>query len=89
RFAVFRTDDYDVRFYQYENGLLYNARVVPYYGHGTRTFFLARYKGIRRLTIEGRIAQTFFTDGNTVGSGLNETNGPRGTDTGLQLIWRF
>ncbi|MEO0734905.1 MAG: helix-hairpin-helix domain-containing protein, partial [Bacteroidota bacterium] len=38
RFAIFRTDDYDVRFYQYENGLLYNARVVPYYGQGTRTF---------------------------------------------------
>ena len=89
RFALFNTDDFDVRFYQYENGLLYNARVVPYYGRGTRTFFLVRYKGIRKLTIEARIAQTFYTDGRTVGSGLEETNGPRGTDVGMQVVWRF
>jgi len=77
RIAFFDTDSFDVRFYQYENGLLYNARVVPYYGQGTRSFFLVRYKGIRKLTIEGRIAQTFFTDGREVGSGLEATGGPR------------
>ena len=89
RFALFDTDGFDVRFYQYENGLLYNARVVPYYGRGTRTFLLVRYKGIRRLTIEGRLAQTFFTDGRTVGSGLEETGGPVRTEAGAQVIWRF
>ncbi|MBC6992866.1 helix-hairpin-helix domain-containing protein [Neolewinella lacunae] len=89
RFALFDTDEFDVRFYQYENGLLYNARVVPYYGRGTRTFFLFRYKGIRRLTLEGRIAQTFFNDGTTVGTGLEATGLPRRTEVGGQVIWRF
>ncbi|MEM9525121.1 MAG: helix-hairpin-helix domain-containing protein [Bacteroidota bacterium] len=89
RYAVLNTDDFDVRFYHYENGLLYNARVVPYYGRGTRAFFLMRYKGIRNLTIEARIAQTFFTDGRTIGSGLEATDGPRATNVGVQLIWRF
>ena len=89
RFAVFRTDGFDVRFYQYENGLLYNARVVPYYGEGTRMFLLTRWKGIRGLTVEGRVAQTFFTDGREVGSGLEATGGPRSTEVAAQVIWRF
>jgi len=89
RAAVFNTDGFDVRFYQYENGLLYNARVLPYYNRGTRVFFLARYKGIRKLTLEARIAQTFNTDGTLVGSGLEATGGTRRTDAGVQVIWRF
>lgn len=89
RIALFDTDGFDVRFYQYENGLLYNARVVPYFGRGTRSFLLARYSGIRRLTIEGRVAQTFFTDGREVGTGLEATGGPKRTEVGAQVIWRF
>ncbi|MFT6000968.1 MAG: hypothetical protein ACI81P_003434 [Neolewinella sp.] len=89
RMAIFDTDGFNVRFYQYENGLLYNARVIPYYHQGTRAFFLVRYKGIRGLTLEGRIAQTFYTDGTIFDTGLEATGGPRRTDAGLQAIWRF
>ena len=89
RFAVFNTDDFAVRFYQYENGLLYNARIVPYYGRGTRTFLLVRYKGIRGLTLEGRISQTYFSDDREVGTGLETTDGNTRTDAGLQAVWRF
>ena len=89
RMAVFDTDGFRVRFYQYENGLLYNARVLPYYNQGTRAFFLVRYKGIRGLTLEGRIAQTFYTDGTSFDNGLEATGGPRRTEVGAQAIWRF
>lgn len=89
RFAVFDTDGFDVRFYQYENGLTYNAFVLPYYNQGTRTFLLLRYKGIRGLTFEGRIAQTFFSDGTTFGSGLEATDKSRRTELGTQVIYRF
>jgi len=89
RMAVFDTDGFNVRFYQYENGLLYNARVLPYYNRGTRAFFLLRYKGISGLTLEGRIAQTFFTDGTIFDNGLEATGGSRRTDAGVQAIWRF
>ncbi|NJC24709.1 ComEA family DNA-binding protein [Neolewinella antarctica] len=89
RFAVFDTDGFDVRFYQYENGLLYNARIIPLYGRGTRTFLLVRYKGIRKLTLEARVAQTFFTDGREVGTGLEATGGSSRTDVGAQVVWRF
>ncbi|WP_026232160.1 helix-hairpin-helix domain-containing protein [Neolewinella persica] len=89
RMAFFDTDGFNVRFYEYENGLLYNAQVLPYYHQGTRAYLLVRYKGIRGLTLEGRIAQTFFTDGTTFDNSLEATGGPRRTDAGLQAIWRF
>ena len=89
RFAVNDTDGYDVRFYEYENGLLYNARVLPYYGRGTRSFLVARYKGIRDVTLEARAAQSYFADRETIGSGLEETESRVRTEVGTQLIWRF
>ena len=89
RFAVFDTDGFDVRFYQYENGLLYNARIIPYYGQGTRAFLLLRYKGIRGLTLEARIARTAFSDGRELGSGLERTGKSTRTDIGTQVVWRF
>jgi hypothetical protein len=89
RLALIHTPGYDVRFYQYENGLTYNAFVLPYYGEGGRTFLLVRYKGIRRLTLEARVAQGRNFDGRTFGSGLEETEFTRRTEIGGQVIWRW
>ena len=89
RLAVFRTPGYDVRFYEYENGLTYNARVVPYYGEGLRGFLLLRYKGIRRLTLEARVARTENTDGRTLGSGLEATGKTHRTEVAGQVVWRW
>ena len=89
RLAVFRTPGYDVRFYEYENGLTYNARVLPYYGEGLRGFLLLRYKGIRRLTLEARVARTQQTDGRPLGSGLEATDKPHRTEVAGQVIWRW
>ncbi|CAH0999362.1 hypothetical protein LEM8419_00660 [Neolewinella maritima] len=89
RLAVFHTDGYDVRFYEYENGLTYNARVLPYYNEGARSFLLLRYKGIRQLTLELRLAQTRSFDGRTFGSGLEATDKTRRTEVGGQVIWRW
>ncbi len=89
RVAVFHTDSYDVRFYEYENGLTYNARVLPYYNEGGRSFLLLRYKGIRKLTVEARVAQTRYFDGRTFGSGLEATGKTWRTEVGGQVIWRW
>ena len=89
RLAVFRTPGYDVRFYEYENGLTYNARVLPYYGEGLRGFLLLRYRGIRRLTVEARLARTQQTDGRTLGSGLEATDKTHRTEADAQVIWRW
>ena len=90
RLAVFRTDGFDVRFYQYENGLTYNARVLPYYHEGGRSFLLVRYKGpVRGLTLEGRVAQTRYFDGRTFGSGYEKSDKSYQTEVGLQAVWRW
>lgn len=89
RLAVFDTDGFAVRFYQYENGLTYNAFVVPYYNQGARSFLLLRYKGIRKLTLEGRVARTQYFDDNTFGSGWEATEKGYRTEVGGQVIWRW
>jgi hypothetical protein len=89
RLAVYHTPGYDVRFYQYENGLTYNAFVLPYFGEGGRSFLLLRYKGIRRLTLEARLARSQTFNGETFGSGLEETDKSRRTEIGGQVIWRW
>nr|WP_256534256.1 helix-hairpin-helix domain-containing protein [Lewinella sp. JB7] len=89
RVAIFDTDGYDVRFYQYENGLTYNAFVTPYYHAGARSYLLLRYKGIRKLTLEARVAQTRNFDGRTFGSGWEATGKTSRTEVGTQVIWRW
>ncbi|PHI18933.1 hypothetical protein CEQ90_15515 [Lewinellaceae bacterium SD302] len=89
RIAFFNTDGYQVRFYNYENGLLYNFRIPAYYGRGTRMYLNVRYKGIRNVTIEGRIAQLFYADREVIGSGIAATTLPRRTEVGAQIKFKF
>ncbi len=89
RVAVFTTDGYDVRFYQYENGLTYNAFVLPYYGQGARSYLLLRYKALRGLTLETRLAQTRSFDGTPFGSGLDATEKTHRTEVAAQVIYRW
>ncbi|WP_168797489.1 ComEA family DNA-binding protein [Neolewinella litorea] len=89
RLAAFATPGYEVRFYEYENGLTYNAYVLPYYGEGVRGYLLLRYKGIRGLTLEARAARSQSTDGNTFGTGQEATGKTHRTDLSAQVIWRW
>jgi hypothetical protein len=89
RFATFDTDGYAVRFYNYESGLLYNFRVLPYYNRGNRVYLNLRYKGIRNLTIEARIAQLIWTNEDQIGSGLEATGRPTRTEVGAQVKYSF
>ena len=89
RLAGFRTDGYAVRFYEYENGLTYNAFVLPYYGKGMRSFLLLRYKALRGLTAEARIARTQRFDGEPFGTGWEATGRPHRTEVGAQLVYRW
>ena len=89
RFAFFNTDGFQVRFYNYENGLLYNFRIPAYFNTGTRMYLNVRYKGIRNMTLEARIAQLYYSDRETVGSGNLETPFPRRTEFGAQIKYNF
>jgi hypothetical protein len=89
RFALFDTDGYDIRFYHYENGLLYNFSIPAYYNKGSRFYFNLRYRPIKALTIEGRIAQTFWSNQPTIGSGTEEIDGPVRTQVSAQIKYQF
>ncbi len=95
RYAVFDTDDFGSGIYAYENDLSYTFSVPVYFYRGTRTYLNVRYKGIRNLTLEGRIAQTYLA-GRTAnidilnfGSGREEIDGRTRTEVKLQVKWRF
>jgi hypothetical protein len=89
RFALFDTDGYQVRFYNYENGLLYNFRITPYYNQGSRYYFNIRYKGMRNVTLEARYARLFWANQDSIGSGNESTGEPTRTDVGVQIKIKF
>ncbi|WP_254846607.1 helix-hairpin-helix domain-containing protein [Hymenobacter sp. CRA2] len=85
RYALFDTDDYDTRQYAYEQDVLYAFSIPALYGRGTRYYALAEYKINRRLTLWLRYATTHYRDQKTVGSGLEEIQGPKRSDVKAQL----
>ena len=89
RLAVFNTDDYGIRFYAYENNLLNSFSIPPYYNKGTRYYLNLRYKGIRNLTLEARIAQTYWSNEDVFGSGLEEIQGNTRTEVAAQIKYKF
>ncbi len=89
RYALFDTDGYDIRFYHYENGLLYNFSIPAYYNKGSRFYFNLRYRPVKAFTIEGRIAQTFWSNQSSIGSSLEEIDGQVRTQVSAQIKYQF
>jgi Helix-hairpin-helix motif len=89
RYALFDTDDYDTRQYVFEQDVLYAFSVPALYGQGTRAYVLAQVECSRHLTLWLRYADTRYRHQRTVGSGLEEIEGPRRSDVHAQLRYRF
>ncbi len=95
RYALFDTDDFNSRIYAYENDLLYTFSVPAYFYRGSRAYLNLRFKGIRNVTLEGRIAQTWLagrnanTDFAQFGSGRTEIDGRTRTEVKVQAKVRF
>ncbi len=89
RYALFDTDGYQVRFYNYENGLLYNFAIPAYYNQGSRFYINLRYRGIKHLMIEMRIARTFWANQPFIGSGTEQLPSPVRTDMSAQIKYIF
>ena len=86
RYAWFNTDTYDERFYAYENDLLYVFSVPAYYYKGNRVYVVCSYKVTSNITVWLRIANTSFSDRETIGSGGEEIYGGNKTDVKAQVI---
>lgn len=89
RLAYFDTDNFASRAFSYENDLLYSFSVPTYYNKGTRMYLNLRYRATRLLTLEGRIAQTHWTDEEQIGSALNLIDGDKRTDVKVQVRLKF
>lgn len=89
RFALYDTDSYDVRFYHYENNMLNTFAIPAYYNRGSRFYLNLRYRPVSQFTLEGRIAQTFWSGADQVGTGLDAIAGPVRTEVGLQIKYQF
>lgn len=89
RYALFDVESFDARVYVYENDLRYQFSVPAFSSRGTRVYLLSSWKINQRINWQFRIAQTYFSNRDTVGSGLNTISGNRRTDLKTQLIFKF
>lgn len=89
RYALFETGSYNTRIYAYENDMRYQFTVPAYFGQGARYYVLLNLKLMSSLTWSFRLAQTFRTDEEEIGSGLDATQGPYRTEFKTQVIWKF
>ncbi len=89
RFAVFRTPTFNTRIYAYENDVLYSFSIPAYYGTGIRYYLMLRYSATRWLDFWVRWAQTYRSDVNTFGSGLDQIDGNKRSEIRVQMRLRF
>ncbi|WP_166785136.1 ComEA family DNA-binding protein [Sphingobacterium psychroaquaticum] len=89
RLALFHTDSYDARIYAFENDVLYANSFPLYHDKGWRSYVNVRYRIAKRMDIWFRVAQTRFTNRETVGSGLEQIEGNKRTDIKVQMRYRW
>lgn len=89
RYALFDTDGFDSRIYAYENDVLYAFSFPFYSDKGNRVYLLARYRMSRRIDLYARLAQTYYTNRNQIGNGLDAIEGNTRTEIKAQLRLRF
>lgn len=89
RLAFFQTDDFNTRIYAYENDILYAFSVLPYYGQGMRYYLNLSYKINRNFSVWLRFSQTYFTDRQTISSGLGEIDKNTRSEVKVQIRAKF
>lgn len=87
RLAVFDTDGFESRLYAYEHDLLYSFSVPALFGTGQRSYLLLQYDPMPSLSIGAKYGVTWYPYRETIGSGLNATEGNRAREVRLQLRW--
>jgi len=85
RYALFDVQDYDARLYAYENDLLYVFSIPALYEQGSRAYLLFNYKLSSTFHFWFKIAHTWYTNIDQIGSGLNQIDGNQKTEIRAQL----
>lgn len=89
RLAIFSTDSYDARLYAYENDVLYASAFPMYYGKGGRSYVNLRYRVGRRADFWLRYSHNYYPGVETVGSGLDQSEGPHRSDIKVQFRYQW
>ena len=89
RLQYFETEDYNSRFYAYENDLLYNYAIPVFYGKGYRYYINLNYDVNKKLSFWLKFAQTIYPDRTSIGSGLDEIKANKKSEIKLQLMYRY
>ncbi|MCL2417283.1 MAG: helix-hairpin-helix domain-containing protein [Bacteroidales bacterium] len=89
RYAIYDTDNFDMRIFVYENDVLFGSTLQSYFYKGSRFFVLLQYRPLRNLTFWLKYSNTNIADRNTIGSGLEEIDGRDRTDVRFQVRLRF
>ncbi|MDX1587281.1 MAG: hypothetical protein R3222_11065, partial [Balneolaceae bacterium] len=89
RITLFETDGFDSRVYQFENDLLYVLSNRVLFDQGQRMYILLNYQPSRWLEFWLKLSTTLYENRNVISSGLNQINGKRRSDMGIQARIRF
>jgi hypothetical protein len=90
RFQFFDADNYTIRFYPYEQDVLYAFSMPMLCGLGSRYYLNLRYNLTKSLSVWFKIAQTVYADDREgLSSGNDRIAGNRKTDLRLLLKYNF
>ncbi|MGD8428737.1 MAG: helix-hairpin-helix domain-containing protein [Balneolaceae bacterium] len=89
RLAMFDTESYATRVYEFENDLLYVFASQALYGRGQRMYALVNYEPFDFLELWGKFGITMYEDRQVIGSGLNEIRGDHRSEVGVEARIKF
>jgi len=89
RYAIFDISSYDVRIYTYENDVLYAFSVPAYQGRGGRIYVLINWKINEHIKMWLKVSDTWYSDRNIIGTGLEKIAGNQKPDARLQFRFTF
>jgi hypothetical protein len=89
RVAVFETDSYDSRIYEYEDDLPRASSNPALYDRGLRWYLILRYNIFLKVDIAAKYSQTIKDGIKSIGSGLDEIEGNTQSLLSVQLDVRF
>ena len=73
----------------YESDVLYYFYIPSVYHRGVRNYLLLKYRLNRKVDLWMKLAQTYYSNQDEIGSALNYIDGNTKTDINLQMIIRF
>jgi len=88
-YNLFDTDSYNERIYSYENDVQYSYSIPTYYGKGIRFMEMLEWSPFSKVDIAIRYSQTWYSDREVIGSGLDLINGNTKSEAEMQVRLKF